>query len=113
MKKPIPVPMVLPTFGMSASGQKTAPDWVKVTDQVGWQSRDSQGELVCKDRMWIFGGWPKNASKNWGDVSYSTDGAAWTQLESNAIWKERHEHSACVFQKKLWVAGGMTRPRNG
>lgn len=31
--------------------------WTKVTDHAGWQARDSQGELVFQDRMWILGGW--------------------------------------------------------
>jgi hypothetical protein len=43
--------------GASASAQEKGSDWVKVTDKAGWKPRDSQGELVYRDRMWIFGGW--------------------------------------------------------
>ena len=33
------------------------PPWVRVTEKAGWTARDSQGELVYKNRLWIFGGW--------------------------------------------------------
>jgi len=32
-------------------------NWVKVTEHAAWEPRDSQGEVVFKDKMWIFGGW--------------------------------------------------------
>ena len=31
--------------------------WQLVTDQAGWSARDSQGELVFDNKLWIFGGW--------------------------------------------------------
>jgi len=40
-----------------ASAQDKTLNWVKVTDAAGWQPRDSQGELVYRDQLWIFGGW--------------------------------------------------------
>ncbi|MFP6592377.1 MAG: hypothetical protein VCE12_17830, partial [Candidatus Latescibacterota bacterium] len=33
------------------------PDWKCVTEAAPWQPRDSQGELVYDDHMWILGGW--------------------------------------------------------
>jgi hypothetical protein len=41
----------------SASGADRGFDWVKVTDRAGWEPRDSQGELVYDNKMWILGGW--------------------------------------------------------
>ena len=32
-------------------------NWVRVADAAGWQPRDSQGELVFDNKLWIFGGW--------------------------------------------------------
>ena len=32
-------------------------DWVKVTDKAAWQARDSSGEVVYKDKLWLLGGW--------------------------------------------------------
>ena len=34
-------------------GEDQAPNWIKVTDKAGWQPRDSSGEVVFKDRLWI------------------------------------------------------------
>ena len=41
----------------SAFGEDRVVNWVKVTDKAGWQPRDSQGEVVYKDQLWILGGW--------------------------------------------------------
>src|SRR3954454_14349083 len=41
----------------SASADDKVLDWVRVTEEAGWQARDSSGELVYKDRLWILGGW--------------------------------------------------------
>ena len=62
-------------------------NWVKVTDHAGWQPRDSQGELVYKDRMWILGGTPDNVARL-ADVWHSTDGADWTKATADA-WPGR------------------------
>jgi hypothetical protein len=37
--------------------EKKTPNWFKVTDNAGWQPRDSQGEVIYKNQLWIFGGW--------------------------------------------------------
>ena len=44
-------------LAVSLMSQGPAPDWIKVTDNAGWQPRDSQGEVVFKDELWILGGW--------------------------------------------------------
>ena len=44
-------------FPSGARGEDRILDWVKVTDKAGWQPRDSSGEVVYKDRLWLLGGW--------------------------------------------------------
>jgi len=45
------------TVFSSAAGAEKVANWVKVVDHAEWQPRDSQGELVYRDKMWILGGW--------------------------------------------------------
>ena len=33
------------------------PDWIMETKSAPWQARDSQGEFVHLDKIWILGGW--------------------------------------------------------
>ncbi len=84
--------------------------WKQETESAAWHARLWFSSVVYRDRMWVFGGWSNNPSKNWGDVWYSKDGRNWKELKSETIWKERHEHSAFVFQDKIWIAGGHARP---
>ena len=44
-------------FPFSSRGDDRIIDWVKVTDRAGWQARDSSGEVVYKDQLWLLGGW--------------------------------------------------------
>ena len=41
----------------SAFAQEKYLDWVQVTNNAEWKARDSQGEVVYKNQLWIFGGW--------------------------------------------------------
>ena len=40
-----------------ASAQEKNPDWVQETEHAAWKPRDSQGEVVYKNKLWILGGW--------------------------------------------------------
>jgi peptidoglycan/xylan/chitin deacetylase (PgdA/CDA1 family) len=43
-------------------------DWVKVIDRAGWQPRDSSGEVVFQDRLWLLGGrFDTEIPKDWFD----------------------------------------------
>ena len=53
---------------------KKGPDWKCVTEAAPWQPRDSQGELVYDDHMWILGGWFTPQTPNPRDVWKSPDG---------------------------------------
>ena len=58
--------------------QENGPDWVQVTARAGWQARDSEGEVVFRDRLWMFGGWFSSFKPAPRDVWSSTDGREWT-----------------------------------
>ena len=74
-------------FAASSSAQDVGPDWVKVTADAGWRARDSSGELVYKDKLWLFGGWFDSFQAPPRDVWSSADGQAWTLVEKEAPWK--------------------------
>lgn len=51
------------------------PLWQRIAESAAWSPRDSAGELVFRDRMWLIGGYTP-AFEN--DVWHSADGANWT-----------------------------------
>src|SRR5690348_1765971 len=76
--------LVLPSI---ASGADPAPDWVKVTEKAGWRPRDSSGEVVFKDQLWILGGWFDSFTAPPRDVWSSPDGKTWKLVTKEAPWK--------------------------
>ena len=82
------------------------PTWVKVTDKAGFSPRDSCGELVYKDRMWILGGWMDSFKDPPRDVWSSADGVEWTRVVENAPWKHSDFPMTVVFQDRMWLMGG-------
>jgi hypothetical protein len=85
------------------------PCWIKVTDHTAWSPRDSGGEVVFKDHMWLLGGVERYFDGDeylLNDVWYSEDGRDWTQAAGHAPWSPRAFHTALVFDGKLWVMGG-------
>src|SRR5438034_10576134 len=93
------------------SAQDKGPDWVKVTDKAGWKPRDSQGELVYRDRMWIFGGWFQSFEAPPRDVWSSADGKTWTLVEANAPWLHSDLPMTLVHDDKMWIMGGWYKGR--
>ncbi len=81
-------------------------DWNLLTDNAGWPGRDSQGEVVYKDKMWIFGGWFSSYAAPPRDVWNTSDGKIWEQATKKAAWSPRAYHQAVVFDGKIWVCGG-------
>src|SRR5262245_35106569 len=73
--------------GEPACGAKPAPDWVRVTDKAPWQPRDSAGEVVFKDQLWIMGGWFDSLHAPPRDVWSSADGKTWKLVAKEAAWK--------------------------
>jgi hypothetical protein len=95
----------------SAVGQEKVADWVKVTDRAAWKARDSQGEVVYKDKMWIFGGWFDSFQPAPRDVWSSSDGRNWELVTSSAAWRSSDIPMALVFQDKMWFMGGWYNGR--
>ena len=87
------------------------PDWVLVTKDAGWKARDSQGELVFNDRLWIFGGWFDSFSSPPRDVWSTGDGKTWELVEKSAPWRHSDLPMTVTFDKKMWLMGGWTDGR--
>ena len=86
-------------------------DWVQVTEKAGWQPRDSQGELVFKDHLWIFGGWFNSYEAPPRDVWKSADGKNWKLVTEQAPWIHSDLPMTVVFKDKMWLMGGWYNGR--
>jgi len=100
------MPALLVPLLAAVLGQQPAPDWVKVADKAGWQPRDSQGEVVFKDQLWILGGWFDSFSAPPRDVWSSADGKEWKLEADKAGWSPRLAAGAVVFKDRMWILGG-------
>ena len=94
-----------------ACGQPMAPDWVQVTDKAPWQPRDSQGEVVYKDQLWILGGWFDSYAAPPRDVWSSADGKTWKLVNREAPWKHSDLGMSLVFDERMWFMGGWYNGR--
>jgi hypothetical protein len=92
---------------------RQGPDWVLVNQQADWQARDSQGEFIYDDRMWILGGWFTPDVPNPRDVWKSPDGVQWTRTVEIAPWEHSDLSVALVFAGKMWFMGGRKLPGAG
>jgi hypothetical protein len=86
-------------------------EWVKVTDRADWRPRDSQGELVFKDQMWILGGWFNSFEEPPRDVWCSPDGKTWKLVQKKAPWKHSDLPMTLVFGNRMWLMGGWYKGR--
>src|SRR5437868_2726434 len=84
------------------------PDWVRVTDKAGWRPRDSSGEVVFKDQLWLLGGWFDSYSPPPRDVWSSADGKAWKLVTKEAPWKYSDLPMTLAFRDRMWILGGWT-----
>ena len=103
--------LFLCTTGLLAADPPKAPDWVKVTDKAAWKARDSQGEVVFKDKLWLMGGWYDSFSSPPRDVWSSGDGKVWDLVQPNAPWKHSDLPMTTVFDGKMWLMGGWYNGR--
>lgn len=111
MKRPIAILAAAWLAGTFAFAQDKAPNWVKETDQAGWQPRDSQGEVVYNGQLWIFGGWFNSFEAPPRDVWSSPDGKTWKLVEKTAPWKHSDLPMTLVFDNKMWIMGGWFNGR--
>jgi Kelch motif protein len=94
-----------------ASGEREAVDWVKVSDDTGWQARDSQGEVVHDGKMWILGGWFSSHKPCPRDVWSSSDGTTWELVQETAPWRHGDLPMTLAFKGKMWFMGGWCNGR--
>lgn len=85
--------------------------WTRVTEHAGWQARDSQGELVFDDRLWIFGGWFNSYEAPPRDVWSSANGSDWQLVTKSAPWKHSDLSMSLTFKNRMWFMGGWYNGR--
>lgn len=102
-------------FGLAVSlllaAERPGPDWLRETAGAAWQPRDSQGELVFKDRLWIFGGWFQSFEAPPRDVWSSPDGKDWRRVTANAPWLHSDLPMSLPFNNRMWLMGGWYNGR--
>ena len=79
-------------------------DWVQVTPKAKWQARDSQGELVYDNKLWIFGGWFNSFAAPPRDVWSSANGKDWQQVTAKAPWKHSDLSMSITFKNTISLA---------
>ena len=94
-----------------AAGEEKAPTWVKVNEQAPWQARDSSGEVVFKDQLWILGGWFQSFEAPPRDVWSSPDGKSWKLVQKAAPWKHSDLPMTLTFKDRMWIFGGWYNGR--
>ena len=96
---------------ISIFAQDKKADWVKVTDSAGWRPRDSQGEVVYKNQLWILGGWFDSYETPPRDVWSSPNGKNWKLVNQFAPWKHSDLAMSIAFKGKMWMMGGWYNGR--
>lgn len=86
------------------------PTWEKVAD-APWQPRDSQGELVFQNQLWIFGGWFNSFEAPPRDVWSSKNGHDWTRVTDSAPWLHSDLPMSIAFGDRMWMMGGWYNGR--
>jgi len=77
------------------------PTWVKVTDNTPFKPRDSAGEMVFNDRMWIIGGYTPDLAN---DVWSSADGFNWEKTGEIPNSKGIDIPVNFVYKNKMWIS---------
>lgn len=90
----------------TAFSQQTSPNWVRIAEKTAFVPRDSCGEMVYKDRLWLIGGWVNSYEDPPRDVWNSSDGIEWKRVSPAAEFKHSDFAMTTVFQDKMWVIGG-------
>ena len=85
--------------------------WQLITPRAPWRPRDSQGEVVFRDRLWILGGWFDSFQAPPRDVWSSPDGVEWRMEVAEAPWKHSDLPMTVVFRNRLWLMGGWYNGR--
>jgi hypothetical protein len=98
-------------FAASSAADDRKLVWALVTENAGWQPRDSQGELVHNGRLWILGGWFNSYEAPPRDVWSSADGSQWKLVEPQAPWIHSDLPMSIAFDGRMWMMGGWYNGR--
>ncbi len=85
-------------------------DWTRVAE-APWTPRDSQGELVHNNRLWILGGWFNSFEAPPRDVWSSGDGKQWERVTAAAPWLHSDLPMTLSFRDRMWMMGGWYNGR--
>jgi hypothetical protein len=84
-------------------------EWKLVSENAPWCPRDSGGEVVFGNKMWILGGWTIDENQKFqrlNDIWCSPDGLSWDKVSEAAPWPVRNLPGSVVFKDALWIMGG-------
>ena len=95
----------------AALAAEPAFSWVKASPAAAWQPRDSSGEVVFNDAMYLMGGWFDSYKPYPRDVWRSTDGSEWTRVVEQAPWTSADLPMTAVFNDGIWFMGGWYNGR--
>ncbi|MDA0745740.1 MAG: cadherin-like beta sandwich domain-containing protein [bacterium] len=100
----------------SANGESTymvkviraaaTPNWKRVAEQNKWIPRDSTGEMVFKDQMWLIGGYTPPLVN---DVWRSEDGKSWTEAGKIPCEGGVNIPPTWVYRDRMWVVSQVGR----
>jgi len=102
---------IMLTGGAVLFAQAKDPGWVQEQLHAPWQPRDSQGELVFKNKLWVLGGWFNSNEAPPRDVWNSVDGRNWQLVTRQAPWIHSDLAMTAVFNNKMWMMGGWYNGR--
>jgi hypothetical protein len=111
MNRSVASPSAIVRETVPVPSEQPGPDWVQITERAGWQPRDSQGEVVYRDQLWILGGWFNSYAAPPRDVWSSLDGKNWRLVQETAPWKHSDLPMTLVFADKMWFMGGWYNGR--
>jgi hypothetical protein len=90
----------------STFAQAPAPNWVRIAETTAFTPRDSCGELVFQNKLWLLGGWMDSFQDPPRDVWSSADGVTWNRVTAAAAWKHSDFPMTVTFKDRMWVMGG-------
>jgi hypothetical protein len=96
---------------LSAAAGTPAPNWERATEAAGWRARDSSGEVVFRNRLWLLGGWFDSFQPAPRDVWSSADGKSWELVQAEAPWKHSDLPMTVTFKDRMWIMGGWYNGR--
>lgn len=86
-------------------------EWTQETAAAPWNVRDSAGEMVFGNRMWIMGGWFNSFQPTPRDIWASADGRDWQLVTPKAGWTSGDLAAAVSYNGRMWLLGGWSGGR--